>query len=47
MNSTSSGFPTKSVRETGLPVVASGSEKSGAVVPSGNIVEGVKAMGRM
>ncbi len=44
-NITSSAFaPMKSARLTVFPETVSGSEKSGATVPSGNMVEGVKAM---
>src|SRR5262249_24433357 len=39
----SSGRPAKSERRTVVPSI-SGKEKSGAGVPSGNIVEGVRAM---
>jgi hypothetical protein len=34
----------KSAIATVFPVVVSGSENGGALVPSGNIVEGVRAM---
>jgi hypothetical protein len=44
MKTTSSAVrPLKSASETSFPSV-SGSLKSGAAVPSGNIVEGVNAM---
>lgn len=42
---TSAGAVLKSASETVFPFV-SGTEKSGALVPSGNIVEGVKDMAK-
>src|SRR5580692_507028 len=47
MNQTmSAGAPLKSASETNSPFV-SGNSKSGAVVPSGSMVEGVSAMKRI
>jgi hypothetical protein len=41
---TRAGADAKSASDTTRPVAGSGNRKSGATVPSGNMVEGVNAM---